>query len=62
MEGEKLFKCPHCKKKVPLRHFPCFAGAMGGKAKGKCKSRGDSQYYKDLRRKGVDQCGNAVVP
>jgi hypothetical protein len=49
--SEKVHMCPVCRQAVTARHFPCCAGAEGGRARGKCKSRGDSAYYRALRQK-----------
>ena len=43
--------CPCCKKMVAEVHFSCISGAAGGKAFGKSKIRGDSEYYRKIARK-----------
>jgi general stress protein YciG len=39
--------------KKEVREFLAKIGAKGGKATGESKSRGDSEYYRRLRKKGV---------
>ena len=31
------------------------AGRKGGRVKGKCKIRGDSNYYNEIRKKGLEK-------
>jgi hypothetical protein len=53
-DTEKTMICPACGKAVAPSHFACVstvkAGRAGGRATGDSKRRGDSDYYRNLRK------------